>query len=280
MMRPRGGKINDPAAAGSVTVNALGANGLVLGSLTDTLSSTTLSYFNTSTLATFASTPGFTGYSLVGSGPTGTTNNYDFAGDDFTFTNPAPPPAPTYSGNFNFDTDSVGTSANPMSVQTTFSDTAGNVTATFSDPSANGSAFRINSKSSVGGPPNFTGNYLQPNAAPTSLSVAFSQTLLNGSLSFAQYGSSGTFTLTELLNGVAVGTATSSSQFGPLSFGGAAFNSLTLSDAGVDSPLAFGIDSLSVTNTAAPEPSEWALLGFAGIGIPALLLRARRRQGA
>lgn len=31
---------------------------------------------------------------------------------------------------------------------------------------------------------------------------------------------------------------------------------------------------------AAPEPSEWALLGFAGIGIPALLLRARKRQAA
>lgn len=43
------------------------------------------------------------------------------------------------------------------------------------------------------------------------------------------------------------------------------------------------LDDVQITAqppAAAPEPSEWALLGFAGIGIPALLLRARKRMTA
>ena len=80
----------------------------------------------------------------------------------------------------------------------------------------------------------------------------------------------------ELLNGVAVGTATAngSYNFGTLSFGGVPFNSLNLSD----TTPGFEIDNLSVSSAApVPEASSVAGLGIMlALGLGGLLLRARR----
>lgn len=271
------GKINTPGTADSVTINALGANNITLASLTDILTSTTPSLFDTSSFATYGSL--ITGYSLAGSN-TANSSAHDFVGDDFSFSAPVAPPAPTVSGKFDFESNTNGQN-------TTFTDTSGGIAAKFSTPAdtATTGGFQVFSPAAAGTPPpGFSGNLLREtqNAPHQTLSVGFDQTLLSGSVAFASDGG-GAFTVQELLNGVAVGTATANGSntiygttFGTLSFGGVAFNSLNLSDTAYN----FEIDNLAVTNSpsAAPEPSQLAGLSFTALGLGALLLRARRRK--
>ena len=264
------GEINTPITANSVTINALGANNITLASLTDILTSTTPSFFDTSSFATYGSL--ITGYSLAGSNAANS-NAHDFVGDDFSFSAPAPPPAPIVSGLFDFESNTSGQ-------YTTFTDTSGGIAAKFSttrDEATFGDFQVLNPAASGPPPPGFSGNLLRENGGqPTQpLSVAFDRTLLSGSVAFQSNTNQGAFTVQELLNGVAVGTATASSGNGTLNFGGVAFDSLSLSDTAPG----FEIDNLGVSNaSAAPEPSQLAGLGFTALGLGALLLRARRRK--
>ncbi len=212
---------------------------------------------------------GITGYSLVGSNPNNVNAN-DFAGDDFTFSIPTvtPPPAPVVSGTFNFDSDALGK-------QTTFTDTSGSINATFSGPADTASSGGFVVQNFAAGFPSagFSGYQLvstQPNSVP--LSVAFDHTLGGGSVNFAGLTGSGTFTATETLNGVAVGTAVGSGNAGLLNFGGVSFNGLTFTDTAT----AFGIDNLDVSS--APEPSQMAGMAFTALGLDGLLLRARKKK--
>ena len=273
------GQINTQYSAASVTVNALGAYNpatnsyAILGSTAaDPLTSTTLSFFDTSSLASYTSLPTFSGYSLVSQGA----NGFDYAGDDFTFSpvTSAPPPV---TANFNFDTDSVGTGPNPTSVHTQFSDVSNGVTATFSSPNDSPTSGNF----TVGGfnsePPGFSGNSLvEFSGRNTPLFVAFDHTLSQGSVAFNDNGSNGTgvFTVQELLNGVAVGGPVTSSTFGTVSFGGAAFNSLIFSDTNSQ----FAIDNLDVI-AAVPEASTTVSFGLLLLLGGAALAVKRKKSG-
>lgn len=280
------GQINDSNAASSVTVNALGAYDpatrtyAVLGSTAaDPLSSTTLSFFDTSSLASFAALPTFSGYSLVSQGAS---NNYDYAADDFTFGPVTPTPGPpTFTGKFDFDTDSVGTSANPNAIHTTFTDTSGGIAATFS--SVNDTpygGFRVFNTAGFTGFPDVSGNILLesgPENIP--LSVSFDHILQNGTVAFnsnAANGIPGVFTVQELLNGVAVGTPVTSSTFGTVSFGGTSFNGLLLSD--TDSQ--FAIDNLDVMGMSpVPEASTTVSFGLL-LALGSMVIAKRKKASA
>ncbi len=178
-------------------------------------------------------------------------------------------PPSLVSGTFNFESNTPGQF-------TTFTDTSGGINATFSttaDTTSRGGFTVLRPTGQQ--PPGFSGNHLEnsPGMYNLPLSIGFDQTLLSGSVAYNSF-SGAAFTVQELLNGVVVGTATSNSSSGTLSFGGVAFDSLSLTTP------AFGIDNLAVTNSpsAAPEPSQLAGMGFTALGLGALLLRARRRK--
>ncbi len=269
------GKINSPYMANSVTINALGANNITLASLTDTLTSTTPSLFDTSSFATYGGL--ITGYSLAGSNAA-YAYAHDFVGDDFSFSDPALPPASTVSGLFDFESNTSGQS-------TTFTDISSGIAAKFSttrDEATTGGFQVLNPAASGPPPPGFSGNLLRENGGqPTQpLSVVFDRTLLSGSVAFQSNTNQGAFTVQELLNGVAVGTVTASSGNGTLNFGGVAFDSLNLSDTAPG----FEIDNLGVSYVSAapvPEGSTALSLGLMLVlGLGALLLRARRKAQA
>jgi hypothetical protein len=179
-------------------------------------------------------------------------------------------PPSLVSGTFDFESNTPGQG-------TTFTDTSGGISATFSttaDTASRGGFTVIRPTGQQ--PPGFSGNHLENSAGMYNLplSVGFDQTLLSGSVAYNSF-SGAAFTVQELLNGVVVGTATSNSSSGTLSFGGVAFNSLSLTAPAIE------IDNLAVTNApAAPEPSQLAGLSFTGLGLGALLLRARRKAQA
>ncbi|MGI4790237.1 MAG: hypothetical protein ACRYFS_15475 [Janthinobacterium lividum] len=279
------GQVGAANTAASVTVNALGAYNAatgsyaVLGSTTDALTSTTLSFFDTSSLTAFASLLTFNGYSLVSQGAAGTTTNFDFAGDDFTF---GPPTQSIVTGKFDFDTDSVGTGPNPGNVHTQFSDSSHGITATFSSPNDSPASGNFGIFTGAGPTtPGFSGNALvELDGRNTPLFVAFDQTLNQGSVAFNDNGSNGqgVFSVQELLNGVAVGGPVTSSTFGTVSFGGTAFNSLIFSDTNTQ----FAIDNLDVSGSApVPEASTTVSFGLLlALGMSGIVVAARKKKAA
>ena len=261
------GQINFGTTASSVTVNALAGN-TILASKTDTLSSITQSYFDTSSFSTLT---GVTGYSLVGSNPNSSNSN-DFVGDDFTFTAPIVA-APPITGTFDFE-------SNTQNQHTTFTDTSGVINATFSSTidSATSPGYTVESIFNPPANSGFSGKQLITAAAQhLPLSVVFDHTLGSGSVGFATLSNGGgTFTATELLNGAAVGTAVGTGNSGILNFSGVSFNALSLSDTGA----VFAVDNLNVSSSlsSAPEPSQTAGLAFTALGVGGLLLRARKKK--
>ncbi len=264
------GQINFAAAATSVTVSALGAGGVTLASKTDTLTSTTQSFFDTSN---FASLTGITGYTLVGSNPNDP-NARGFVGDDFTFSPPVVPPVPSITGTFDFEGNTVGQ-------RTAFTDTSNGINATFSsalDRYRDG--YIVLNDTSIFNTLN--GKYLIYQGSTFSprlpLSVAFDHTLGTVSVSYA-FSDPGTFTIQELLNGQIVGTATAAGTLqngvyqGKLFTGGVVFDSLSLSSTASN----LAIDNLTVSTV--PEVSTTVSLGLLlSLGLSSLLLHTRRRH--
>jgi hypothetical protein len=172
---------------------------------------------------------------------------------------------------FNFDSDNLGTS-------TTFTDSSGGLSATFSS-SADPGGFVIYSSTFD----TLTGNVLgDPGPAGIdglALTVNFSESVTAVTLNFAtaDFSTPSPFTLTAYENGVQVGSNTSSGMFlngfvfpeGEIAFQGAGFNSIVLSSPAMD----FAVDNITV---ATPEPGTYALFGTALMAI-ALPLRRRKR---
>lgn len=201
------------------------------------------------------------GRTSVGSFQTVNGHNSTFAPAN-TFSVPVPPPTLTLSGLFDFESNTSGQ-------YTTLTDTNGGISAKFSaaNDEATVGAFRVQNPADAGGapPPGLSGNVLRESQSRINqpLSVGFDQTLLSGSVAFASSTSEGTFTVQELLNGQVVGTATASGGSGVLSFDGAAFDALTLSDTAPS----FEIDNLAVS-TAPSAPSTAPATAPLGRGKP------------
>ena len=171
---------------------------------------------------------------------------------------------------FTFDTDTPGTS-------TTFTDTVGGLSATFSSPSDPG-GFTVTS----GFFSSLTGNVLlDPGPAGADsipLTVSFSSPLSNISLLFATNSGAGVFLVLDAFSGATlVGTASASGTVpggftfpeGALSFGGPTFDSIVLSSSALD----FAVDSIDATPT--PEPSSW---GSSALGLGLLCYAYRRAR--
>jgi hypothetical protein len=182
-----------------------------------------------------------------------------------------PTPPPSDPALFNFNSDLVGT-------QTTFTDTNGGISATFSSP--------LDPGGFVVAPTFFltlTRNVLlDPGPAGASnipLMISFSRNLTDIVMSFATDGT-GPITVTAFENGTMVGSSTAigiipmgfSFPEGTISFVGADFNSVVLS---ATTPF-FAVDNINATAvTPVGEPSSAALAGIAIFGLGLALKRLR-----
>jgi hypothetical protein len=172
---------------------------------------------------------------------------------------------------FNFDGDSIGTS-------TTFTDTVGGLSATFSGSADPGgfvvypTMFETLTGNVLGDPgPAFMDNL--------ALDVSFSQDLSAIELDFAtsDFVTPSLFTLNVYENSDLVGSVSSTGQFlpgftfpeGEIAFDGAAFNNVVISSAATD----FAVDNINVAT--APEPGTLAAFG---IGLVLLGVSSIRRR--
>jgi hypothetical protein len=172
--------------------------------------------------------------------------------------------------NFNFDGDNPGTS-------TTFTDTVGGLSATFSSSADPGgfvvypTMFETLTGNVLGDPgPAFMDNL--------ALDVSFSQSLSAIELNFAtsDFVSPSLFTISAYQNSHLVGSVSSTGRFlsgftfpeGEIAFEGAAFNNVVISSAATD----FAVDNINVATT--PEPGFLAPLG---IGLSLLGIFSIRR---
>jgi hypothetical protein len=172
---------------------------------------------------------------------------------------------------FNFDGDNPGTS-------TTFTDTAGGLSATFSSSADPGgfvvypTMFETLTGNVLGDPgPAFMDNL--------ALDVSFSQDLSAIELDFAtsDFISPSLFTVSAYENSALVGSVSSTGQFlpgftfpeGEIAFEGAAFNNVVISSAATD----FAVDNINVVTT--PEPGTVAPIG---IGLFLLGISSIRRR--
>jgi hypothetical protein len=186
---------------------------------------------------------------------------------------------------FNFD--SLDPTVTGNIVSTPFSLSSGGVTASFSSDQDPGGFQVLN----LTGGLSFADDVLvTPNTSGTGplLEIVFSQPLLSFTAEFATEGS-GPLTLTALNGGVggtqvgsssATGSVPDGFMFpeGTVSFSGATFDSLVLSDAN-DPGFALGnfsVDTAPVTSV--PEPSSFALALEAALGLIGLTLARRFRK--
>ncbi len=176
---------------------------------------------------------------------------------------------------FDFDSDALGTS-------TTFTDTIGGLSATFSS-SADPGGFVVY--------PTFfdtlTGNVLgDPGPAfafNIPLDVNFSQDLSAITLDFAtgDFTTPSPFTITAYENSTMVGSSTSTGQFlpgfdfpeGEITFDGGTFNNVVISTPS----LTFAVDNVQVLPATAPEPGTFAMLA-AGVCLSYLGVMRRRKS--
>ena len=176
---------------------------------------------------------------------------------------------------FNFDTDAVGKA-------TTFTDTVGGLSATFSS-SGDPGGFAVESSFFD----TLTGNVLvdpgPANAPNLTLSILFSAPVTTISMDFATNSAAGVpFDLSAFNGTTGVGSTTATGSIpggfafpeGVISFSGATFNRVVLSVPGAPD---FAIDNVSVT-TALPEPGSISLLVL-GVGAIALAQVRRLRRG-
>ena len=175
---------------------------------------------------------------------------------------------------FNFDGDSLGTS-------TTFTDTVGGLSATFSSPGAPGGFVIYPTIFDT-----LTGNVLgDPGPAgldDLSLTVAFSQDLSAVSLDFAtsDFNAASPLTLTAYQNAQmigsiqAMGTVPDGFFFpeGQIAFSSGAFNRIVISTTAPD----FAVDNIAAIAT--PEPALFPLLGLGLAVIAFCSWRARSRS--
>jgi hypothetical protein len=180
---------------------------------------------------------------------------------------------------FNFDTDNVGTT-------TTFTDTAGGFSATFSSPDDPGEFVIM---PTYGLFDTLTGNVLGDPAyadvpnAPLSITLSAPATALSLAFVTDDYSTPSPFVLDAYNGSTLVGTATSTGIYpsgyyfpeGEISFTGATFTSVVLSTTAPD----FAIDNVLVAPaTAAPEPASSALLLLGLLGMaPTAVAGVRRR---
>lgn len=155
---------------------------------------------------------------------------------------------------FNFDNDTVGTT-------TTFTDTVGNLSATFSSSVPGAYSVQQSFFSTL------TGNILGSPANNGPLTIDFNSNLSAISLLFAtaDFNTPSPFTLAAYEGNTLVGSTTSAGMFlagflfpeGEIAFSGATFNSVVLS-----SPAnGFAIDNVQAA-AATPEPRYTWLLGI------------------
>jgi hypothetical protein len=175
---------------------------------------------------------------------------------------------------FNFDTDNVGTS-------TSFTDTVGGLSATFSSAADPGGFVIYASMFDT-----LTGNVLgDPGPAGfdnLALDVSFGRDLNSLSLDFAtsDFGTASPLTLTAYDNAKfvgsvqAMGTVPNGFTFpeGQISFAASPFNNIVISSTAMD----FAVDNIAVTAT--PEPAFAPLLGLVFGAMVLLSLRARHRR--
>ena len=182
------------------------------------------------------------------------------------------PPAASNDPVFNFDADALGTA-------TTFTDTNGGLSATFSSPADPGGF--------VVAPTFFltlTGNVLlDPGPAGANnirLTIVFSSNATGIAMDFATNGS-GSLTLDAFQNGTLVGSTSATGVIpagfsfpeGTISFNGAKFNSVVLSASSVPD---FAVDKINVS-TVVPEPASFLLLGTGLLGLGGAMARSLRR---
>ena len=178
---------------------------------------------------------------------------------------------------FNFDGDSLGTS-------TTFTDTVGGLSATFSSPGDPGGFVIYPTIFDT-----LTGNVLgDPGPAgldDLSLTVAFSQDLSAVSLDFAtsDFNAASPLTLTAYQNAQmigsiqAMGTVPDGFFFpeGQIGFSSGAFNRIVISTTAPD----FAVDNIAAT-IATPEPALFPLLGLGLVAIAFCSWRAKSRSSS
>jgi hypothetical protein len=162
---------------------------------------------------------------------------------------------------FTFDNDSVTTA-------TTFTDTVGNVSATFSSASAPG-AYSVQQSFFD----TLTGNVLASGvSAPLTISFNSNLSAIDLLFATADFNTPSPFTLTAYEGNTLAGTNTSVGMFigsflfpeGEIAFDGATFNSVVLSSAAPS----FAIDNVAVAPAAAtPEPSYGFVFGLALIAL-------------
>jgi hypothetical protein len=171
---------------------------------------------------------------------------------------------------FTFDTDTLGST-------TTFTDTVGGLSATFSSPSDPG-GFTIYPNVSVS--PTFTGNNLLDLGPPGNLplTIAFNGPIFNISLLFATIEAA-PLELDAFDGATQVGTISATGTVpdgfdfptGTITFGGVAFDRVVLSSTASN----FAIDDVDATQT--PEASSLLSVGL-GLGLLGWLYRRSHRS--
>jgi hypothetical protein len=187
-----------------------------------------------------------------------------------------------------FSFDSLDPALNGFTFTSTpFSMTSGSVTAGFSSDQDPG-AFQVISTAGFLSFPDTNDALVAMTGSSPLLQIAFSQPLLSFDGEFATESlAAGSLTLTAMEGGTTVGSITAPTSGipngaffpeGTISFGGATFDSLVLSDAG-DPGFALGSFTVSTAPSVnVPEPSSFVLALEAAMGLAGLTLARRFRR--